>query len=320
MARPARARQLRSSPSLTPDGCPACPAAASAGLSVLSALCVVLVCVVLTGGAQSDPANGGGGAAARGPAPAPPLPHLRLPAPPRQPATANISVIGGVAITTRMQALRPALGVCYERSARLRDIVLLWRERQSETALEMLAGVDGLEARHLAINIAQMHDMYDVIDTNANAILDVSPADPHALFVKALYAHAADQLDAYAGFAAQLRSASPAAAVALDRAVSDVLLAWDTTYPPPTVAQLPARWRPDRLAIVVFGCPVLADGTPSPSLQDRLDAALLLHARYPSALIIASGGAVRVAVCLPCFPLLQQPPGATNPPLPLTSG
>ena len=274
---------------------------------MLSALCVVLVCVVLTGGgAQSDTANGGG--ATPGPAPAPPLPHLRLPAPPRQPTDANISVIGGVAITARMQALRPALGVCYERSARLRDVVLLWRERQSETALEMLASVDGLEARHLAINIAQMHDMYDVIDTNADAILDVSPADPHALFVKALYAHAADQLDAYAGFAAQLRSASPAAAVALDRAVSDVLLAWDTTYPPPTVAQLPARWRPDGLAIVVFGCPVLADGTPSPSLQDRLDAALLLHARYPSALIIASGGAVRVAVCLPCFPQLLSRP------------
>lgn len=34
------------------------------------------------------------------------------------------------------------------------------------------------------------------------------------------------------------------------------------------------------------------DGTPSPPLQDRLDAALSLAGAFPAATIIASGGAV----------------------------
>ena len=259
-------------------------AAASIGLTILSVLCVLLAVLALTSG--TPPAQSG--AAALPPSRGASL--VRLDTPPLQPIDTNISVIGGVPITARMQALRPALGICYERLPRLHDAVLLWRERASDAALEMLSGVEGLEQRHLAINIAQMHDMYDVIDTNADAILAAAPDDPHALFVKALYAHAAGQLTDYDAFSARLHAASPTAAVALDRAVNDVILAWDTTYPPP---RIPQRWQPTQLAIVVFGCPVLPDGTPSPGLQDRLDAALGLHAQYPDALIIASGGAVR---------------------------
>lgn len=262
-------------------------AAASAGLTGLSVTCVVLALVVLSTSATPP--------ATTAATTTPPRVPLRL-APPLQPTDTNISVINGVPITARMQNLRPALGVCYERSPALHDAVLLWRERASDAALDILAGLEGIEPRRLAINIAQMHDMYDVIDTNADAILTAAPGDPHALFVKALYAHASGQLDDYTAFATRLSAASPTSAIALDRAVNDVVLAWDTTYPPP---QLPSpRWQPNQLAIVVFGCPVLPDGTPSPGLQDRLDAALQLHAQYPDAIIIASGGAVR-ARCTP---------------------
>ena len=76
-----------------------------------------------------------------------------------------------VAITPRLQQLRPQLGGCYMHQPELRDIVILWRERASEEALAQLVGVDSLLARHLAINIGQMHDMYAVIDTFATRAL-----------------------------------------------------------------------------------------------------------------------------------------------------
>ena len=203
---------------------------------------------------------------------------------------------GCVAITGRMQQLKPLLGCCYTSDPELRDAVILWRQRASHEALELAGRVDSLAARHLAINIAQMHDMYDVIDENADAILAQEPGDPHALFVKALYAHAAGDTEQYHTYAGRLRE-SPAAhvAAALDRVTADVVLAWtgyDTMRTTVDVVELARSWQPDNLALVIFGCPILPDGTPSPPLQDRLDAALALAAAFPNAVIIASGGAV----------------------------
>ena len=178
-----------------------------------------------------------------------------------------------------------------ERTAALRDAVLLWRQREVDGALALLAEVPGLEAKHLALNVAQMHDLYDDIDSNADAILALAPGDPHALFTKALYAHAFDDIAAFTGFSARLRESSPTAAAALDRTVNDVALAW-STYPPLTPSTLPVGWNPRNLAIVAFGAPVRSDGTPTPSLQDRLDALLVLASYFPDSQIIASGGAV----------------------------
>lgn len=76
---------------------------------------------------------------------------------------------------------------------------------------------------------------------------------------------------------------------------ADVVLAWtgyDTMRTTADVVELARSWQPDNLALVIFGCPILPDGTPSPPLQDRLDAALALAAAFPNAVIIASGGAV----------------------------
>ena len=50
--------------------------------------------------------------------------------------------------------------------------------------------------------------------------------DPHALFVKALYAHAAGDGEGYRTYGDRLRASSAAAAAALDRATADVVLAW----------------------------------------------------------------------------------------------
>ena len=204
------------------------PRAASAGLSAMSAVCVCLVlALAFGGGSDGGSAGGGGGGGGVG------LPALSGATVPSAVAdSSNISVVDGIVITARMQNLKPQLGICYERTPELRDAVLLWRERASDPALRRLSKVTGLEARHLAINIAQMHDMYDTIDAQAEQILAASPSDPHALFVKALYAHAAEQAADYASFASRLREASPSSAAALDRAVSDVDLAWETSYPP----------------------------------------------------------------------------------------
>ena len=104
-------------------------------------------------------------------------------------------------------------------------------------------------------------------------------------------AHAFDDVAAFTGFSARLRESSPTAAAALDRTVNDVALAW-SAYPPLTPSTLPVGWMPRRLAIVAFGAPVRSDGTPTPSLQDRLDALLVLASYFPDSQIIASGGAV----------------------------
>ena len=215
-------------------------------------------------------------------------------------ATAGGGGGGCTAVTPRLQQLKPLLGACYRADPELRDAVILWRQRASHEALELAGRVHSLAARHLAINIGQMHDMYDVIDANADAILAAEPGDPHALFVKALYAHAAGDMPSYRAHAGWLRVASAAAAAALDRATNDVVLAWseyDTMRTTADVVALSHSWEPESLALVVFGAPVQNDGTPSPPLQDRLDAALVLAAAFPAATIIASGGASRRRDC-----------------------
>lgn len=99
---------------------------------------------------------------------------------------------------------------------------------------------------------------YDVIDTNADAILAAQPGDPHALFVKALYAHAANDLAGAREHAGRLRASSPEAASALDRATNDVVLAWSEYGSMRTTAEVVAlagSWEPQSLAIVIFGEP-----------------------------------------------------------------
>lgn len=201
--------------------------------------------------------------------------------------------INGVAITDRLQDLVPKLGICYESEPKLWDAVLLWRERAPQEALKVLATVDDLEARHMAVDIGQLHDMYDVVETNANAILAQHPGDTHALWAKAICAVGAGDAQHSAVAEAALLAASPRAAAALDGAVASVALAWDArNFPPYTPQRLPQGWSPHAAVIVVFGCLVEDDGTPSPSLRDRLQAALELAKEYPQASIIASGGAV----------------------------
>jgi uncharacterized SAM-binding protein YcdF (DUF218 family) len=57
-------------------------------------------------------------------------------------------------------------------------------------------------------------------------------------------------------------------------------------------AALDRRPRQGRHAVVVFGCAVLKDGTPSPALQRRLERALEAALADPAALVVVSGGAV----------------------------
>ena len=63
----------------------------------------------------------------------------------------------------------------------------------------------------------------------------------------------------------------------------------------PTEAGGEPRPRPGRHAIVVFGCAVLDDGTPSPALARRLERAFEAALADPSALVVVSGGAVASA-------------------------
>lgn len=201
--------------------------------------------------------------------------------------------VDGVNITAGMQELVPLIGACYWPVPELQDAVLLYRQRTPDAALASLDRVQQLQARHMAVNVGQMYDKFDVIDGNANEILRANPADPHALFVKALYAHAFNDSASYSSYFQKLSQASPNALVALDRAVNDVMLAWDPrSYPPYTPENLPKGWTPQKLAIVVFGCPVRDDGTPEPCLEERLNATLKLTTAFPEAQVLTSGGAV----------------------------
>lgn len=167
---------------------------------------------------------------------------------------------GCVAVTERMQQLQPIFGGCYASDPTLNDAITLWRQRASHEALEHLAALpDNLSARHLAINIAQMHDMYDVIDENADLILADTPGDAHALFVKALYAHAAEELAEYAAYFTRLRASSQRMAAVLDRVTADVVLTWmgyDSMRNTQDLVALAATWQPANLALVIFGAPV----------------------------------------------------------------
>jgi uncharacterized SAM-binding protein YcdF (DUF218 family) len=205
--------------------------------------------------------------------------------------------IEGTALTVRMQNLKPPLGITQENDPSLRLAVLLWRERKQDAALSILKDISGekaLAAKHLAVNIGQMHDLLDVVNENIKEILLANPFNPHALFVKSLYEMAQGQDCAYQVTSRKLRSVSPQAYAALDRTVNDVVLAWDSrNFPPCTPETLPKGWRPADLAIVVFGCPVNPDKTPTPALYARLVATLALSKEFPGATIIASGGAVQ---------------------------
>lgn len=201
--------------------------------------------------------------------------------------------VDGLPITSIRQSLVPLIGACYWPTAALRPAVLLYRERAPDAALANLAKIPGLEARHLAVNVGQMYDRYEVIDANADKILHTLPWNPHALFVKALYAHAFKEADAFREHSRLLQRESPTSWGALDRAVGDVALAWDARrYPPYKPDTLPAEWSPEKAVLVVLGCPVRPNGTPEPCLEERLNATLKLAGRLPRSQIITSGGAV----------------------------
>jgi len=214
--------------------------------------------------------------------------------------------------TKRMQSLQPRVGRCYVSDPNLLPAVRLWRERQPDFALQLLSNISGsnesvTSAMHLAIDIAQLHDMYDVVFENVQKILKSNPKDAHALFVRALYAAAEAQthnpkLSKFKGETAEweaLKDASPYFASVLGRIASDAELAWAEPSPFPAipVANLTLSTHPGNLVIAVFGWgPVQGDEKDGwkalPPMQQRIDAAQKLAASFPDASIIASGGAV----------------------------
>jgi hypothetical protein len=89
------------------------------------------------------------------------MPLVGASAPPAAALPAEICAAAGcVAVTSRMQQLRPQLGGCYASDPALRDAVILWRERASEQALAALEDVAGLPRRgsygHSALSILSL--------------------------------------------------------------------------------------------------------------------------------------------------------------------
>lgn len=227
--------------------------------------------------------------------------------------------------TKRMQSLQPRVGRCYVDKPALLPAVRLWREREWQGALKLLAELIqhghlqygqavSRSAMHLAMDIGQMHDQYKVIHDQAQAILKQNPKDLHALFVTALYHACAHQtqrstlsmfnamksetLEASQEWKA-LNAASPFFAKVLSQIANDVSGAWETKSKPRGVIEVKDAVRkswPGDLVIGVFGWGPIqgkkGSWQPLPPMKQRIDAALSLAQAFPHAQIIASGGAV----------------------------
>jgi hypothetical protein len=174
-----------------------------------------------------------------------------------------------------------------------------------------------LMAEHLMINIGQMHDMYDEISKNVEAILKVYPNDVEALFVKALYTACAmhnmnnedlklfrpgndhTTVESTEEWKA-LNAVSPYFGSVLKRVADDAVNAWDSEFSPSGVVPLDTVLSsnyPGTLVIGIFGWgPITGnddDGwTALPPMQERIDAGFKLAEHFKEAQIIASGGAV----------------------------
>eukprot|EP00928_Gymnodinium_smaydae_P014606 TRINITY_DN15378_c0_g2_i1.p1 TRINITY_DN15378_c0_g2~~TRINITY_DN15378_c0_g2_i1.p1 ORF type:complete len:474 (+),score=80.74 TRINITY_DN15378_c0_g2_i1:79-1500(+) len=233
--------------------------------------------------------------------------------------------IGDVVVTPsqRLQGLEPRVGRCYVANEALVPAVRLYRERRPDVALEALQqliaakGTDAETAklaRHMAINVAQLHGGDAVILDNAKAILAENPTDTHALFVLALYCAysiqtkqaavsafnpgGADTLESSEAWKA-LNESSQSLAQLLQRIANDIKNAWDSNGQPRDVLpvdEIKRKSWPGQLVVGICGWgPILQkEGhlSPLPPLQQRIDAASELAQAFPTALIIASGGGV----------------------------
>lgn len=152
-----------------------------------------------------------------------------------------------------------------------------------------------------------------------NEILEITPNDPHALFVKALYGFegvlpSVNPEDVPA-VVQKLEEVAPETAKAVDRALADVKMVWHHEFLHPFVPGLTQEWKdhceigmnsenirelfptfecefvpeqfnPSSLAIIAFG----ASG--GNVLDARIEAVREFAALYPQAKILATGGAL----------------------------
>lgn len=246
-----------------------------------------------------------------------------------------IEVDGAMVTPTKvMQALEPRLGKGYVGQLKILKAVRLWRQREPNLALELLKSIEadansgaaliGL-ARHMMIDISQMHDKYTEIYLNAQAILKENPQDVHARFVMGLYHACAHHIRKSTGTSPDalsifktgtsddvqseewwkaLNKASPFFSKVLNSVRRTATGAWVRSDPVGNIPLADAIHRcwPGNLVIGVFGWgPVVKNQAGHyeglPPMMERIDAAFRLARAFPQAQIIASGGAVSSDKC-----------------------
>ncbi len=193
-----------------------------------------------------------------------------------------------------MDAMVPAYGASYTKVPYLRrDVVAYrrWRWRTLHTSLDAKtrANPSYLNTYRLAADAYLVNGRYPEALGQLDEVLRRRPADPHALAVTALIRHVQGVSSDATCRLARLRAQAPAAAAAVAQLVRFTRQSMSQRY----VAEPVLATAPE--AIVVFGQPALDNGTPTSGLLQRLTTTKGLAERYPTAVVVVSGAAVRSA-------------------------
>lgn len=234
-----------------------------------------------------------------------------------------------VFISRQMQALQPRIGRCYVGNPRLVDAVRLWRQREFIHAMNMLKSIVAdrdsdqalkKDARHLMLNIAMLHELFQDLHDVASAALEQDSEDLPALWAMSVYHACAHRLRTVLGSTngymdmfltpydnmedspwwQNLSSLSPFFYDTLQGISENISASWDKFEPlgNTNLEDAVERQWPGKLVIGVFGWgPVDWNETSQqwegrPPMMERIDTAFELSEAFPEATIIASGGAV----------------------------
>lgn len=155
------------------------------------------------------------------------------------------------------------------------------------------SGLDRERVLRLSVDALLIQSRWNHAIAALQEIVSIKPNDNQALFLLGTIYKTLETTDAdviagenYRCTLLRLRTASPTLGTQLDRLMRSAEKELTTTVESTYSGRTPG-------AIAVFGESPNIDGTISPGLQTRLDKALEMANRFPEAIIIASGGAVR---------------------------